>query len=64
MEKERENLNFQSQNNETYNLPFKLSELKNSLDKSNGTTAGPDDIRPRATRGVEIGGCFALVAGG
>ena len=27
-----------------YNLPFKLSELKNSLDKSNDTTAGPDDI--------------------
>ena len=44
MEKERENLNFQSQNNEKYNLPFKLSELKNSLDKSHDTTAGPDDI--------------------
>ena len=44
MEKERENLNFQSRNNEKYNLPFKLSELKNSLDKSNDTTAGPDDI--------------------
>ena len=41
VEKERENLNFQSQNNEKYNLPFKLSELKNSLDKSNDTTAGP-----------------------
>ena len=36
--------NFQSQNNEKYNLPFKLSELKNSLDKSHDTTAGPDDI--------------------
>ena len=80
-----------------YNLPFKLSELKNSLDRSKDTTAGPDDIHyqilkhlpsdaletllnimneiwrtgtfpenwpPRATRGVEIGGCFALVAGG
>ena len=44
MEKERENLNFQSQNNEKYNLPFKLSELKNSLNKSHDTTAGPDDI--------------------
>ena len=44
MEKERENLNFQSRNNEKYNLPFKLSELKNSLDKSHDTTAGPDDI--------------------
>ena len=29
---------------EKYNLPFKLSELKNSLDKSHDTTAGPDDI--------------------
>ena len=38
LEKERENLNFQSQNNEKYNLSFKLSELKNSLDKSNDTT--------------------------
>ena len=44
VEKERENLNLQQQNNEKYNLPFKLSELKNSLDKSNDTTAGPDDI--------------------
>ena len=44
VEKERENLNFQSQNNEKYNLPFKLSEFRNSLDKSNDTTAGPDDI--------------------
>ena len=35
---------FQSQNNENYNLPFKLSELKNSLDKANDTAAGPDDI--------------------
>ena len=44
VKKERENLNFQSQNNEKYNLPFKLSELKNSLDRSKDTTAGPDDI--------------------
>ena len=44
VEKERENLNFQSQNNEKYNLPFKLSELKNSLDKSKDTTACPKDI--------------------
>ena len=44
VEKERENQNFQSQNSEKYNLPFKLSELKNSLDKSHDTTAGPDDI--------------------
>ena len=28
VEKERDNLNFQSRSNEKYNLPFKLSELK------------------------------------
>ena len=44
IEKERENLNFQSQNNEKYNLPFKLSELKDSLHKCNDTAAGPDGI--------------------
>ena len=44
MKKERENLNFQSQNNEKYNFPLNLSELKNSLDRSKDTAAGPDDI--------------------
>ena len=44
MKQERENLNFQSQNNEKYNLTFKLSELKNSFDKSKDLSAGPDDI--------------------
>ena len=39
-----QNLNFQSQNNEKYNFPFKLSELKNSFDKSKDTPAGPNDI--------------------
>ena len=42
-DKEIENLNFQSQNNEKY-ISLKLSELKNSLDKCNDTTAGPDKI--------------------
>ena len=41
---EKENLNFQSQNNEKDNFPFKLSELKDSLHKCNDTTTGPDDI--------------------
>ena len=44
IEKERENLNFQSQNNEKYNLPFKLSKLKDSIHKCNDTAIGPDDI--------------------
>ena len=44
IEKESENLNFQSLNNEKYNLPFSISELKDSLNKCNDTAAGPDDI--------------------
>ena len=44
IEKEREKLNFQSLNTEKYNLPFKMSELKDSLHKCNDTAAGPDDI--------------------
>ena len=44
IEKERENLNFQTLNTEKYNLPFKMSELKDSLHKCNDTAAGPDDI--------------------
>ncbi|MES9994020.1 MAG: reverse transcriptase domain-containing protein, partial [Candidatus Thiodiazotropha sp.] len=44
IEKESENLNFQSLNNEKYNRPFSISELKDSLHKCNDTAAGPDDI--------------------
>ncbi|MCU7800748.1 MAG: reverse transcriptase-like protein [gamma proteobacterium symbiont of Lucinoma myriamae] len=43
-EKEKDNLNFRSTNNEKYNLPFKMSELKESLQKSNDTAAGSDNI--------------------
>ena len=42
--KKEKNLNFQSRNSEKYNLLFKLSELINSLNKSNDTTASPNDI--------------------
>ena len=37
-------MNFQFLNTEKYNLPFKISELKDSLHKWNDTAAGPDDI--------------------
>ena len=40
--KEREN--FQSLDTKTYNLPFKMSQLKGSLHKCNDTAADPDDI--------------------
>ena len=44
IEKERKNLNFWSQNNVKYNLPFKLSELKDSLHKCNDTATGRNSI--------------------
>ena len=37
-------MNFLSVNTEKYNLPFKMSKLKDSLHKCNDTAAGPDDI--------------------
>ena len=61
VEKDRENLNFQSQNNEKYNLPFKLSELKSSLDKCNDTSAGPDDIHYRILKHLPSDALEALL---
>ena len=37
-------LNFKSNNTETYNKPFSMSELTAALSKSHDTAAGPDDI--------------------
>ena len=41
---ERRNLDFTSDESESYNVPFTLSELKESLKKSKDTAAGPDNI--------------------
>lgn len=43
-QKEKTKLNFTSNNNEKYNLPFTITELHESLQKSNDTAVGPDDI--------------------
>ncbi len=43
-QQEKKLLNFKSNNDETYNQPFSISELKDSLSKSNDTAVGPDDI--------------------
>ena len=42
--KEKQTLNFTSDNSEPYNKPFLLSELQASLKKSNQSAAGPDGI--------------------
>lgn len=43
-EKEKVTIDFSSDNNETYNLPFTLSELIESLEDANDSASGPDEI--------------------
>ena len=42
-QKEKRNLKFSSDNSETYNQPFSLSELKDALSKAHDSSLGPDD---------------------
>ena len=41
---EKIKLNFKSSNNEEYNNPFNLDELKDAKNKSHDTATGPDEI--------------------
>ena len=41
---EKENLDFDTDNSENYNLPFTISELCDALKKSHDTATGPDKI--------------------
>ena len=43
-QKEKRNLKFSSDNSETYNQSFSLSELKDTLSKAHDSSPGPDDI--------------------
>ena len=42
--KEKQKLNFQSDNTENYNKSFTLSELQEAIQKSHNTTVRPDDV--------------------
>ena len=42
--KESQQLNFSSDNSEKYNVPFSMSELKQSLQKATSSAAGPDNL--------------------
>ena len=42
--REKIKLNFKSLNNEEYNNPFNLDELKDAISKSHDTATGPDEI--------------------
>ena len=41
---EKVKIKFQSKNTETYNQPFSIAELKESLNKAHNTAVGPDKI--------------------
>ena len=43
-QQEKIKLNFKSSNNEDYNNPFNLDELKDAISKSHDTATGPDKI--------------------
>ena len=39
-----EELNFETDTNENYNLPFTISELENSLKNAHDSAAGADEV--------------------
>jgi len=41
---ERKRLKFESNNTESYNAPFNIKELKESINKAHDTAVGPDDV--------------------
>ena len=43
-EQEKTKLNFKSSNNEEYNSPFNLDELKDAISKAHDTATGPDEV--------------------
>ena len=43
-QQEKIKLNFKSSNNEEYNNPFNLDELKDAISKSHDTATGPEEI--------------------
>ena len=43
-EQEKIKLNFKSSNNEEYNTPFNLDELKDAISKAHDTATGPDEV--------------------
>ena len=43
-EQEKTKLNFKSSNNEEYNTPFNLDELKDAISKAHDAATGPDEV--------------------
>ena len=43
-QQEKTKLNFKSSNNEEYNTPFNLDELKDAISKAHDTATGPDEV--------------------
>ena len=60
-QQEKINLNFKSNNNEEYNNPFNLDELKDAISKSHDTATGPDEIHYQMLKHLPLKSLQALL---
>ena len=54
-------INFKSSNNEEYNNPFNLDELKDAISKSHDTATGPDEIHHQMLKHLPLKSLQALL---
>ena len=60
-QQEKIKLNFKSNNNEEYNNPFNLDELKDAISKSHDTATGPDEIHYQMLKHLPLKSLQALL---
>ena len=59
--KEKVKLKFKSNNDESYNQPFSMKELNDSLEKARDTSAGPDDIHYQLLKHLPVQSLHVLL---
>ena len=60
-EQEKTKLNFKSSNNEEYNTPFNLDELKDAISKAHDTATGPDEVHYQMLKHLPTKSLHALL---
>ena len=60
-EQEKTKLNFKSSNNEEYNTPFNLDELKDAISKAHDTATGPDEVHYQMLKHLPTKSLLALL---
>ena len=58
---EKEKLNFKSKNEESYNMEFSVTELKDALHKSKDTATGPDEIHYQLLKHLPLSSLLVLL---